>query len=1605
MLSRFWTAFLISLSGILTIAWLVALMHEKDIRPVRDMVGFFKKQPKTGRVVFGIMFLAFWLVASIKPDGGGSGGDSGGDDGGGTNSVQSVQMVVSPGSGLGNVANVEVLPITSTNAQLEGTAQLGNGNIGTGNISTLATLITSTNTTRTITGDDFRRGFVMSCVGTGEAFDFSAPSNAVVCADWRAFGAATDWIYVALTNWAFRVTTNDVDRLRIYAFGKIEPQIMEAGGEIATNYWFAPFMASLGIARQANWDWLAESDRPSQLWHCVTPSNTLQITWQNALLDRDTDTPLSFQAEYWTDGRFTYRYDLSRCGGRGATAQPGGVLMNVVVGAAFAGNEWTTNAIPTNVTSMTFYPLSAEDAVNPDPDNDGLATIDELFVYHTDPRHPDSDYDGLTDYEELFIYHTDPLDPYSAGGPHCDGLAVKIGDLDPFACPEGSTNTVLEHIFYSGTTNGAFAYPQSDTDTAILKVMVSGSGTGRLVVGDSVVPLVAPPQMRSGTATNILLLTVGRGVRREVWFDRPEGLDVAVKSDDFLIGEMPLSLWPHGWLAFPHTEATAPCIHDFNTRAKSVTLVHGEEFPGMTATWDNGNNGDVVISNAPPVSAVIGGSFPKDAARAISYTLDHPNRLNDHEITIAQQLRFCPAFTPEYETNTVGVAALGDSDSPDVWIGDDPTPYLPDDDVDAEEAFTNIVGGALSPLYDVLYLYRDNTRTEYLEVPNGPARECCPCPEHRNTNYVAKVSYTGNVDVRDAAGNVFEIAHRPCTVTLSGTGPSYEFYDSPVLFVTNGAPYKVNNYTVLGVGFKSGNDRPAISNYNQRSSSFGYPVAVCTNLDYANSIILKTDVLLSDGVVRVSLEDTSGDVELWLPEWWDWYYYTWRPAEPLLQAGGRTVRYFTIQHWRNIMRRYDQTRQLPVRVVSSRPSRCKVKIEFAASDGEYYVYDHATQWISTVMPMLLPDYNRDGTADVKDALDSGNLRTLYFWANDDTWTGDDAFAAYGDYNAAFHPWPITLPSNGDDMVVNGRNDLVNLCPFAVNLASFVREWGTNDVRYVFYTGSPGSVRFVPVQTKWNRLNEIVTKEQKTIYGDNLHSATLQSTARNGYGAEVGYDIRAETMELNNSGAGILAVEFVSIGECNLRVEAVDVESGETLFKSSVMVKALDVHRMYRWLNLESACGASTDSKYDERLSVQWPDSEHADANVVFVHGYNVHPSEAWDWSQAMFKRLWWSGMDAGFTAVLWRGNESQLWISHKKCYATRNYHQNVLNAFRTADAFASQVNTDIPGAKKYMIAHSLGNMLVSAARQFHGLQYEKYFMLNAAVPIEAYDPDGGVTTTSKNDMTPPEWRPYPGRVRATHWHELFLSLPSDARTNLTWKGLFKDVDRTINFYSSKDEVVANGNDDVDEVLARDFAWYNQEHLKGYNLVSFTPQAGWVFSEYYQREEFVTTLGGEQIYVHRLYTPEETATITDDDLMAHPFFRGFMDGRIYGEGGSEFVRTNSYVRWYALSHGIPAESFAVGANPVPKWGTPVQGRISRQSAYSKGLIRNVNMARNCVPDTGEDDANEDDTNEDDKELPWIHSYFIGNSLFDTAVLYDAIVKQIGSTNPKEVKKNE
>ena len=1458
MLSRLWIAFLISLSGILTIAWLVALMHEKDIRPVRDMVGFFKKQSKTGRVVFGIMFLAFWLVASIKPDDGGNGGDPGGGNGGSTNNVQ---MVIGPGSGLGNVTNVEVLPITSTNAQLGGSVQLENGNIGTGNISTLATLITSTNTLRTITADDFRRGFVMTRVGTDEAFDFAAPSNAVVCADWRAFGAATDWIYVALTNWAFRVATNDVDRLRIYAFGKIEPQIMETGGEIATNYWFAPFMASLGIARQANWDWLAESDRPSQLWHYVTPSNTLQITWQNALLDRDTDTPLSFQIEFRTDGQFTYRYDLSRCGALGDRALPDGIITNAVVGASFAGNDWTTNAIPTNVTSMTFYPLSAEDAVNPDPDNDGLATIDELFVYNTDPRHPDSDYDGLTDYEELFVYHTDPLDPYSAGGPHCDGLAVKIGDADPFAYPEGSTNTVLEHVFYSGTTNGAFAYPQSDNDTAILRVTVSGTGAGRLIVGDSVVPLVAPPQMRGVLSGNVftLLLPVVKGETHPAYVYGDESLTVTLDSDDFAFGAVP-TFSSFGYINFPNTQATPACIHDFNLRSRFVSLPIGKDAELLTATWTGG--ADVSVSNVPPRSAVINANFYAGSIKEVSYSLSHPQCLFG-QTQYSQPVRFCPRpkkkppVNPDPNAPTNPEDEYSDTPNPDdpAWfssgdgdsstsndgeeghwccywgtcgsscecgcdcannpgggqsggdenVGDNedfddscPDHYEPYEECDYvhESEYSNTVQ-TVQHLNGVLYI-REPPLYEpiYLDVPTEHTN-CCPCPEHWE-NYVGVAYKSYKLNLVDSNGLPFDRTETSCYVNVAGVYPSSAVGDAEIAFTRNGDIYHHQHRTVLGVAIK-GHQFDLVP-YNALNPDFGYPMTVCTNVSNAVQMRLVTNVKLPDGHVRLQLANASGQFTVWYP---DYHGGTYRK---LLDTSSTRVKNLSMAYWKALMRRATNgdTPELPIYITSSTPGTVTLKFRYWNVIDDKLVEDEAVQCITSVRPPLRLDITRDGSIDDGDAAAWLSGRTFYYWMNEDKFSGD--WINQG----------LNLTPNTWDFTVNGTFDLVNLFPVALDLSSFTNAW-QGRVTYTIKPkwGAVNTFNYSFADVPWNKAGTIQTTNVMTTAGQSLSSASLTALPSEGY--TLPYSFITSFSE--DSGLMICEAksEYVSL--------QVDIKLGEkVLYRYYAPMTILPVKQMYNWYNFRNYSGEARKRTSEHHVLYE----EHNTKSLIFLHGANVNEDQAEVWGDVLFKRLWLSGMRADFYNVDWRSNIGD----------PANYQQNASNAFVVASQIVSTLTNSIPG-EKIIMAHSLGNMVVSSMIQDYGLKVSKYLMCDSAVPSEAYYPANDVSIRV-SQLVHPDWEEYPTNSWASNWHKLFANDLSDDRRKLGWPGRFSSVAQyAVNFYSTGDEVLELLDDNDIYVWTGitsgyvQYSWHHQELWKGRasaNVLGGTTWSGWNIEE-------------------------------------------------------------------------------------------------------------------------------------------------------------------------------
>ena len=1406
MLTKIWTTAIVLSAAASLVAWVCVAAHARGIRPLRAIARFTQKLSLAGVVVFGLMAAPLYRAGSTKV-------------GGGTNNVP---------------PNLnQPLPQMQQRDILSQTGFTGlTGFVGEGNpVNHVQDPITSTNTTRMLTAEDFERGFVMARVGTSEGVDFSAPSNAVVCVDWMEDGAAVDWVYVAMTNWMFKVGTNNVEHLRVYSFGKIEPLIREASGSMATNNWFAPFMASLGVVPEANWELLDETDRPSLVWYCITPDNALVVTWQNVLFDRDTEKPVSFQVEFFTDGRFVFRYDLSRLDGETAA--------NFLSGTSFDGNEWTTNSLPTNVTSMAFYPLSENDAYDQDPDGDGLLTIDELFFYDTDPHNADTDYDGLSDYDELLVYSSDPLDPNSISAAYCDGLAAKLGDLDPFSCPEGSTSTIYEHIFYTGTTNAPFAYPTSTVETAVLKIMVSGVGTGRLVVGDAVVPLVGASQTGltrltglRGTAnpdnpvnpvTNTLLLAVGKGVRKELWFDKPDGLDVAINSDDLLIGRMPTWYLPHGWIAFPHTDATQPCIHDLYAEFRWVSLVHGEEFPGLTATWES-DSVNVEIWNDGIVSAEITGHFPKNASRVVTYTVDHPNRLNSAPMTFQQTVRFCPRLAEsdlaEYgiedeEAEPAGGWCMCGYSGCD-WCygrcsGNCPCCAAQAADETTEEAaaaeYTRIA--ALQEAGGVLQLYGQSGRVDsvLLQVPTGEPVHCCDCPEHWQHNHVSLAGRSQRLVVLDSEDADFVESAENVFVRVIGTAPSAGVGTEAVLFATNGTPSVCRRYTVLGVRIE-GNSGPPMETFNALSQSFGYPMTICTNLESGAELTLRTDVLLTNGVFRLALENVTGRFEVWTAgcdnSLWGAGYGVVPPVK-LLDSESSTERYFTMRQWRSLLAEYvNYGRALPLRVVSAESGHCDLCFSFVHDSGGRSIASAVRQRITSVKPPLLPDYDQDGVIGDTDVAEYIGCRTFRFWTNEDTAKGD-----YLGQNSDTTP-------NAIDLEVNGRFDLVNLFPLKLDLKPFIDAWGS-EASFVLW-GVGKALRFCGTDMSTNNVWEYQTNDVYTTTGDNIAGGEL--TPIGGEGAEI-----APIDYLGNGNApGVLVFEAAGTVTAYNSPMLLVIVDNVAVYGFRLPMSITPVREMYGWINGRHLSGAP--ESRTTVLNKTW--GEEGVKSLVFLHGVNVPEADAEKWGDALFKRLYLSGAHVNFYNVDWRSDIG----------SNANYHENASNAFVVASQLVTEITNSIPG-EKVVMAHSLGNMVVSSMIQDYGLEVSKYIMCDSAVPSEAYYPANDVSIRVPQ-LVHPDWEEYPTNSWASNWHKLFVDDLYDDRRKLGWPGRFIDVAQyAVNFYSTGDEVLELSDDNDIYVWTGvtsgyvQYSWHHQELWKGRaaaNVLGGTTWSGWNIEE-------------------------------------------------------------------------------------------------------------------------------------------------------------------------------
>ena len=547
------------------------------------------------------------------------------------------------------------------------------------------------------------------------------------------------------------------------------------------------------------------------------------------------------------------------------------------------------------------------------------------------------------------------------------------------------------------------------------------------------------------------------------------------------------------------------------------------------------------------------------------------------------------------------------------------------------------------------------------------------------------------------------------------------------------------------------------------------------------------------------------------------------------------------------------------------------------------------------IPQLTPDFDRDGVISISDRDRSlSGTDTFTIWLNDDDDAeGTDYGDNQGDTNSAWNNIPSREldDKDYDDDRVNGRCDLLDFFPVLVNVTG-VPAW--QDLTWKIKTTGDANVNVVFTELSAGAAGSFHTKDVDALDGETpLYEAATTSLYT---------ETDLPEGFLDEKGEGILLIEGSSLGEGNIVLEGIRGGSDPVIF--SLPVNVANVEDMYRTINLRKD-GAS---ELTEPLARKDADSDGR--QFVFVHGYNVSHNEARGTASDFYKRLWQSGSDSMFTAVEWDSDESMFKNDLLDIMMTPNYYANVENAFAAAEDFKNQCE-QLPG-RKYLVGHSLGNMLICSAIQDFGLEYEKYFMLNAAIAGEAFDKDA-----VDDGMIDDYWENYiPVSERASHWYENF-GQDSDFRSTITWKGRFEDVKKNVvNLYSPSDEFLANCPDDVnreaDEYEIRNTFfnktdsgyWAFTEKIKGTDYIG-------VINKYIYNvldaQTYIDCEGGWGVNVN--YAP-------GDSSRANTRFTPFKDKRMaYEEAPTVSCSEAVELKAQLLANAIPAESYATGSNPV------------------------------------------------------------------------------------------
>lgn len=592
----------------------------------------------------------------------------------------------------------------------------------------------------------------------------------------------------------------------------------------------------------------------------------------------------------------------------------------------------------------------------------------------------------------------------------------------------------------------------------------------------------------------------------------------------------------------------------------------------------------------------------------------------------------------------------------------------------------------------------------------------------------------------------------------------------------------------------------------------------------------------------------------------------------------------------------------------------------------------ATLHIPDFGSTLVPDYERNLTIDAQDYAQATNGVPFTLWLNDD----DDG--ASQDYAETAEDIPgASLLEDGGNGYVDGVCDLLDFFPVHLDARELVAFLEHREDLKAAYEEGDLTLRLCQADGAVNVLWTSLARSESGAYltqnipdcGEDLDERLLDAEVHTVTQKGIGLPRKFVELLRGDAERGIILVEGRKRSTALLTL-GLYYDDEICVWKTALPLNVRPVEELYgriRLRDLESPVRTDASVAHNPAFP-----------NVLFLHGFNVSETDARGWHAEMYKRLYQSGLDMNFYGVTWLGDEA---LTEAIGLPALHCHLNVYNAFKTAPVLAT-VAARLPQASHTaVLAHSLGNMVVSEAINAYGFKPDTYLLLNAAIPAEAFDASMQDAEANQTTLVPQDWRKYDSRTYASHWSELFTQ--TEPQSRMKWAGLFEGIaqkspkTKFYNFYSLGDEVFelrANIEDGLlppqyrgtlywqfegwwpwellrtlfPETAFGRYAWQKQEFLKGTHAIFGTAVGGWAFT--IKRE--VDTLTGQERGTP-LYTPEEANRICASNETARLLFKRkpvFSATSAMLSPSSDAAKQRDE-RYKILAYRIPALSPAMG----------------------------------------------------------------------------------------------